>query len=284
VVDELSDELLDLDSLEADLPALAEQYAAATPYPHLVLDDFLRPDAFVRAHKEFDEIDPELWTNYLHVNERKHSNTEVEAWGPTLQAVAGALTSPRFVSFLSELSGFPGLLPDPTMDGGGLHRSTAGGYLNVHADFTAHHVQPLWRRRVNILLYLNSAWDTEWGGELELWSTDMARCEQRVAPLGNRLLVFTTADDSFHGHPEPLRCPPEVARQSMALYYFTQEAEPHVKATNYRPRPGDGIKGAAIYLDKQLLRAYDGVKRRFHLSDDTASRLMGAVNRVRRRR
>ena len=30
-------------------------------------------------------------------------------------------------------------MADDTMDGGGLHRSMAGGFLNVHADFSAHH-------------------------------------------------------------------------------------------------------------------------------------------------
>ena len=46
-------------------------------------------------------------------------------------------------------------MADDAMDGGGLHRSLAGGFLNVHADFTAHHSKPQWRRRVNLLLYLN---------------------------------------------------------------------------------------------------------------------------------
>jgi hypothetical protein len=169
-------DVLDLDALEAQLPALRDKYAQASPFPHIVLDDLLLPATLERAYREFGQIDPTSWTNYLHVNERKHSNSDPATWGPTLHAVADALMSDRFVRFLSELAGFPGLQPDPSMDGGGLHRSLAGGYLNVHADFTAHHIKPLWRRRVNILLYLNSDWDPVWGGDLELWSTDMRRC------------------------------------------------------------------------------------------------------------
>ena len=39
-----------------------------------------------------------------------------------------------------------------------------------------------------------------------------------VKPAGNRMLVFTTSLDSFHGHPDPLTCPDDVARRSMRLF------------------------------------------------------------------
>ena len=109
------------------------------------------------------------------------------------------------------------------MDGGGLHRSLPGGFLNIHADFSAHHSKPGWRRRVNLLLYLNPEWQPDWGGALELWSKDMQRCVTRIEPKANRILLFTTDADSFHGHPEPLRFPDGQARRSLALYYFTIE-------------------------------------------------------------
>jgi hypothetical protein len=153
----------------------------------------------------------------------------------------------------------------------------------VHADFTAHHTEETWQRRVNLLLYLNPRWDPEWGGELELWSTDMARCERTIAPVGNRVVLFSTGEDAYHGHPEPLRCPPGVARQSMALYYFTEERAPQVRSTTYRPRPADGLaSSAAIYLDTQALRAYDAAKRRLRLSDNLISSWLGRLDRFRR--
>lgn len=274
-------DLLDIGSLERSLGQLTLQYASAVPFPHIVFDDVLRPEAIQRAYVELAQIDPTSWANYLHVNERKHANTNPDTWGPMLRSISAALMSERFSSFLGQLTGFRFLRPDPTLDGGGLHRCTAGGYLNVHADFTAHHTNPLWRRRVNLLLYLNPEWQPQWGGDLELWSTDMSRREVTVAPIGNRMLVFTTADDSYHGFPAGLRSPPGVARHSLALYYFTEESERHVKPTNYRARPGDGGKRIAIYLDRQALGLYDVVKRRLRLSDDFASRRLGSINRLR---
>jgi 2OG-Fe(II) oxygenase superfamily len=276
-----STDLLDIERLERSLPDLEASYQSGSPFPHIVLDDVLLPDALERAYDEFEAIDDETWRKYLHVNERKYANTDPTTWGPVIEQIAQAFASERFVAFLERLTGLDDLLPDLSLDGGGLHRCLPGGYLNVHADFTAHHVHQTWHRRVNLLLYLNREWNQEWGGSLELWATDMSHCAQRVAPIGNRLLVFTTAEDSYHGHPEPLMCPPGVARQSLALYYFTEEKDPPVRSTNYRPRPGDGLKSAAIFLDKQVLHAYDVVKRRLRLSDESASRWLGALDRIR---
>jgi len=271
--------LVDFDALEARLPELRERYASAQPYPHITLDDVLRPDVIEAVCREFEEIPEATWTNYLHLNERKFGHTDVHHWGPTLQALRDELSSDRFVSFVSEVSGIPDLCADDVMDGGGLHRSLPGGFLNVHTDFTAHHSKPGWHRRVNLLLYLNPDWQAGWGGELELWSKDMQRCVTRVEPQANRILLFTTDPHSYHGHPEPLRCPPGEARRSLALYYFTIEDHVAHHSTDYRARPGDGAKRALIYLDKKALVAYDALKRRLHLSDGVVSRALGALSR-----
>ncbi len=159
---------------------------------------------------------------------------------------------------MSRLIGVDGLIADPSLEGGGLHQSTTGGFLNIHADFTVHPHNRKWQRRANILLYLNDDWKPEYGGDLELWSADMKECVEKVAPVANRVLIFTTDGTSFHGHPEPMPCPEGVARRSLALYYFTLEEDPVVRSTEYRARPGDGFHSVMIYADKQLLRPTTG--------------------------
>jgi len=261
---------------------LREKYAIAQPYPHIVLDDFLRPEMVAAAYDEFEET-AEAWTKYLHMNERKFANTDPTTWGPTLRAIATTLQSERFTRWISQLTGIDELIPDPSLDGGGLHRSGRGGFLNIHADFTAHHVNHRWRRRINLILYLNEQWEDSWGGGLEMWPADMSQCEERILPVGNRAVIFTTTDDSFHGHPDPTECPDGVFRQSLALYYFTEELEAEAHSTNYRPRPGDGLHSVAIIADREALRAYDVLKRRLRFSDGAISRSMGWIDRLRRR-
>ena len=275
--------VLDFERLEHDLEWMREQYQTAHPFPHIVIDDFLDPNAAKAAMEEFPPLQPEKWNNYIHINERKFSNTDFSTWGPTLQRTLTELNSQRFVTFVGSLLGEEDLIADPSLEGGGLHQSEPGGFLNIHADFTVHPHKRNWKRRANIILYLNDDWRAEYGGEIELWSTDMKQCERRVSPIANRALIFSTDATSFHGHPEPLHCPEGMARRSLALYYFSVEEDPMVRSTEYRSRPGDGTRALLIYADKQVLRTYDWAKRRLGLSDQTASTLLRYRDRLRRR-
>jgi hypothetical protein len=272
---------LNIEDLRERLSVLKEEFATAHPYQHIVIDDFLPSDTFQQAMTDFDVVSKEQWTGYLHVNERKFANSNPSTWGPTLQQIANELNTPEFVSLLEELTGIPKLLIDPTFEGGGLHQSLRGGFLNMHADFTVHPHQRHWKRRLNLLLYCNENWLPEYGGGLELWDATMSHAEKIVQPLGNRVLIFATDATSFHGHPDPLQCPDGVARRSMALYYFTYEDKPNVRSTEYRARPNDGSKGILIYLDKMTLRIFDKAKRRLGISNSFANRVLRLVDRVR---
>lgn len=119
--------VLDIERLEQQVDELHAAYQQATPYPHIVLDDFLEPGVAELAIKEFPPLDPEQWNNYLHANERKFSNTDPETWGPTLRSILAELNSPRFVEFIGSLIGVEHLVPDPSLEGGGLHQSGTGG-------------------------------------------------------------------------------------------------------------------------------------------------------------
>ncbi len=274
--------LVDYDRLTADLPAKREAYLAAQPFAHAVYDDVLHPEVFERAAAEFPGMEDEFWKGYLHVNETKYSNTEPDTWSPTLEAVAREFCSERFVKYLEDLTGIENLMPDWSMDGGGLHQTKRGGHLNIHADFSTHHDHPTWARRVNILLYLNTEWDDAWGGKLELWDEKMTGKQGSVTPAGNRMLVFTTTDTSFHGHPDALACPPDVARRSMALYYFTEENAPVRRATNYRARPEDGARKYVIAADRLAVDLYDRAKRRLNIDDAKVNRVLAKLHKLRK--
>ncbi len=111
-----------------------------------------------------------------------------------------------------------------------------------------------------MLLYLNSNWDEAWGGDLELWDPEMKHCEKKFAPIFNRLAVFSTTDTSFLGHPDPLLCPPDVRRKSIALYYYTAE------------RPADEVRrGRSVQTDYRARdnEVFGGMPTRNSLSNAT---------------
>ena len=269
-------------SLYDRLGSLREQWAHGDPYPHIVMDDFLDVEVTERVLDEFPGIGSGQWIHYVHYNERKFGQTKRDQFGPTTGELVDELNSPRFLEFLRDLTGIEDLLPDETLEGGGLHQSERGGFLNVHADFTVHPHRRDWRRRLNLLLYLNPEWEESYGGYLELWDTEMRECRRRIGPVFNRCVIFSTDPTSFHGHPDPMTCPPGVTRKSLALYYFTQEAAPMVRSTEYRARPGEGVHGLGIYLDKMALRAYDRTKRALGLDDRFASKLLKLLSGRRR--
>lgn len=267
------------------LPELARRYQEAEPFPHIHLEGFLGEAVARRMAAEFPRPADTTWIQYKHYNERKLGKTERAEFPPEIGRVVDELNSPELVAWLSELTGIDGLLPDPSLEGGGLHQTEHGGFLNIHSDFTMHHHHHDWRRRVNLILFLNEGWREEWGGAIELWERDMSRCAVKVAPRLDHVVIFSTTEDSFHGYADPIACPPETTRKSLALYYYTVETEPHAppRSTNYRARPGDGARAALIWLDKQVLALYSKVKSRLGLSDDFASRLLGLLSRNKER-
>ena len=150
------------------------------------------------------------------------------------------LKGARFLQVLTTLTGIENLIPDALNHGGGIHMNCRGALLKIHADFNRH---PQWHvdRRLNLLLYLNEGWQTAWGGDLELWSADMQACLKKIAPVAGRCVIFSTSSTSFHGHPEPIDCPEDVSRKSIALYYYSnppRTSDEPVHSTLWQARPG----------------------------------------------
>ena len=266
----------------SQLAVLAQQYARNQPLPHVVLEGFLDSRFAELSAREFPPSDTAAWTQYKHHNENKLGMSRRELFPAALGTLVDELNSPRFVKWLSRLTGILDLVADPSMEGGGLHESRRGGFLNLHTDFSHHHYQHTWRRRVNLILYLNRDWRQEWGGDIEFWDSAMRQCKAKYPPRLNHAMIFNTDARCFHGFPEPLRCPENVARRSLALYYYTMEADSKASArsTNYRARPQDGLaESMAIWLDKQVVSLYSRAKTRFKFSDQFASKVLGLISR-----
>jgi len=275
-----SQQIIDLSKIEERFHEQAQAYQQAHPFPYAQFDHFLEEWAAKSAMESFPAVEDSGWIHYVHVNERKHGLNKMDLIPPFIQKVIRELNSDEFVGILSQLTGIPGLKADPSLEGGGLHQTQRGGYLNIHADFTAHPHQRKWRRRVNLLVYLNEDWQPEYKGDLELWTRDMKECAIKIPPVFNRCVIFNTDEDTYHGLPDPIQCPDGMTRKSIALYYFTEED--HIakrRSTNYRARPGDGIKSFFIWADKQLVDVYSKLKSTLGLNDDFVSNILNKFNR-----
>jgi actin-related protein len=103
----------------------------------------------------------------------------------------------------------------------------------------------------------------------------MKQCEKKIAPLLNRLVVFTTDQKSFHGFPDPIRCPEGDNRKSIALYYYAHtEGQAKVRSTNYQLRPGEKNKTVPNWIDNKLIWVYTSLKRTLKLNDSFVSSIL----------
>ena len=211
---------IDYPALIEQMGARHEQYVTADPFPHAVIEGIFDLDFLRRVAAEFS--DPTEMEQLYDLEHERYKSTE-RNWaniGPHGRELFGELNSGSFLEAMTALTGIPDLVADAQLEGGGLHQTTAGGFLSIHADFNKHRATGL-DRRLNAIVYLNEGWDDAWGGHLELWQPDMSRCVKRIAPRLGTTVVFSTTSNSYHGHPDPITCPPGVVRRSVAVFYYT---------------------------------------------------------------
>ena len=269
----------DRDRLTALADAHSAGYQTADPFPHVVIDDFLPAEVIDRVNAEFPGPGDEAWHRFKGDQEVKLATDDLRLIPAFTQQLLDQFNSGAMIDFLEQLTGISGLIPDPHLWGGGLHQIETGGLLKVHSDFNWHD-QLLLDRRLNLIVYLNDDWDPSWGGALELWNRDMTSCRQRVVPVANRCVVFSTTDYSFHGHPEPLACPPDRTRRSLALYYYSNgrpaSETSTSRTTSFQPRPGEEWRRtsgrstrqtAARFVPPILVDAARSAQRRLRQSD-----------------
>ena len=234
---------------------LGAKYRTASPFPHVVIDNFI-PDEHVidEVIREFPAPGTLDWIHYNQQTEKKLASKDESQIGPVTRHLLQQFNSSVFCLFLEKLTGIDGIIPDPHYWGGGLHQIERGGFLKIHSDFNRYEKLKL-DRRLNVLLYLNRNWKEEFGGHLELWSHDMKRREQMILPVANRCVIFSTANRSYHGHPEALMCPEGWTRKSLALYYYSNGSPQNEKtySTDFRTRPGERFNDDARSLARRLL-------------------------------
>ena len=251
-----ADGSLYLDSKEARLfgEELSGSYCSAEPFPHIVIDNFLPLPVIEEIHEAFPKRNRD---DYEFIGDTLDGLYKIqvlpESCEQNLRRIFLFFNSQPMLQFLEGLTTINSLIGDPYFIGGGCHEIFRGGKLGVHADFRIHQDLHL-NRRLNVLIYLNKDWDSEYGGNLELWDSEMKLKFDSIEPLFNRCVIFNTDADSHHGHPEPLNMPIEISRKSIALYYYTASKNVYLETSNYstnfvaRPNDTNQIKQQARKL------------------------------------
>lgn len=230
------------------------KYQNATPFPNISFTDFFDEKFLDSVLAEFPDLNSIESEKFENKREKKLAGKGDQGFGENTMRLMYFLNSEKFLRFLQKLTGIKEtLIGDPYFIGGGLHEIKSGGYLKVHADFNKHKTIGL-DRRINVLVYLNKDWKSEWGGQFELWNREMTECVKKVEPSFNTLALFSTSDTSYHGLPDPIKCPKSNSRKSLALYYYTNgrsdlaAVNTELHGTIFKARAGEAADKLSLNL------------------------------------
>jgi SM-20-related protein len=197
--------------IQLDYAALRATPVAGAPFPHLVVPNFVPPEAL-----------PALLADLPPLGKRGSFPLDALSLGPNAQALMDELEGPRLRDAIAARFDLD-LTDAPTM-------VTLRGWTNerdghVHTDSTA--------KRVTILLYLNPATDAwaQHDGCLRLLRgpDDVENYAVEVPPVNGTLLVFPNAPNAWHGHKRFTG-----QRYSVQLNYMTTDAKARSELRRHR--------------------------------------------------
>lgn len=206
------------------LPELAERFAKAEPFSHVLIENFFADEVAETLHENFPHPTESgaPWHHYDNPIEQKYSIDDFSSL-PTIQKVFDLLQSGEIVEILRTITGIADLEADPHLHGAGLHAYPRRGKLDMHLDYCIHPISGN-ERRCNLILYLNKGWKAEYGGDLELWDDKVTKKTNLISPSWNTAIIFKTNDISYHGLPRAITCPQGLFRKSLAIYYVSPKS------------------------------------------------------------
>lgn len=194
------------------------------PFDHCVIDNFFQKKVALELEKEFPSFNSDIWHQYNNAIEVKKVCNDWNVFPKLTYQAFNFLNSDEFIKMMNNvIFQKDKLYCDIGLNGGGWHIHKKGGKLNTHLDYSIHPKLGL-QRKLNIIIYLNSNWKKEWDGDLGFWSNESdkkpGRLVKKIEPKFNRAVLFDTTQNSWHGLPNPLKCPNNEFRKSLAVYYL----------------------------------------------------------------
>jgi hypothetical protein len=252
------------------IDGLHSRFLQATPFRHVVIDDFLDDAIYASMVREFPVFDPKAATNEFGLVGQKAVHDDVRALGGVFRDVDRLIQQPEFLETITRITGIDGLLYDPHYYGGGTHENRSGQTLDPHVDFNYHPIES-WHRRLNLIVYLNDEWSDDWGGSIDLHSDPWSNSDtvSTVSPLRNRCVIFETTENSWHGFQriEPDPSGAIRSRRSFAIYLYSlnrpesETVAPHTTHYVHRPLP-DHLRAGYTLNEQDVRSIQQAVKER----------------------
>lgn len=243
-------------------------FSHSKPFNHCIIDNFFEEGLANQLSEEIPDFDSEFWHQYSNAIELKKTCNDWNKFPQLTYSAFAFLNSDIFVNYMRGLTDINPLHSDMGLNGGGWHIHSNGGKLNPHLDYSMHPKLKL-ERKLNLIIYLERNWKSEWGGHFGLYSDTSKdqpkKLELEVEPTFNRAVFFDTTQNSWHGLSQEVNTPEGYCRKSMAVYYLTQ------------PNKNTSERGKALFAptenQKEDKTVIDLIQKRSEIGDaDTVYR------------
>jgi hypothetical protein len=198
------------------------EFNDAKPFRYLVIDDFLDPSFAEELASNFPGL-KEMNVSYKGLNERKSEHSDFDKLPPVFLELKKGLSLSELTASIELITQIENLELINDRLGFGLHQGGKDSFLDIHVDYNLHPTERK-LRKINLILFLNPQWESDWGGALEFWNQDVTVCERSILPAFNRCVLFECNEYSFHGYSK-ITCPEGITRKSFYQYYFTESQQ-----------------------------------------------------------
>lgn len=254
--------------LQQEKDRLREMYQNSSQnIGYFFIDDVLPVDIARKVYESFPRIDKTKRKRSLYQD--KHIAVQMNEYDPLAEEAIYAFQQQAVLDVVGEITGIKMMSPDENLYAGGLSLMGKGNFLNPHLDNSHDKDRQRWRV-LNLLYYVTPDWETENGGNLELWPNGPKQDCITVESKFNRLAVMATHDKSWHSvsqvNGNGVRC-------CVSNYYFSEEplvegSQFHI--TSFRGRPEqklrDKVLQADIYLRSTIRKVFkNGIRENPHV-------------------
>jgi Rps23 Pro-64 3,4-dihydroxylase Tpa1-like proline 4-hydroxylase len=194
------------------------------PIDHIVIDDFYPEELVKILSSEFEDYESDYWHIYSNSIEEKRTCNQWNLFKSNTYSYFSDILSKEIADVLSEKFAI-NLEADYGLHGGGQHIHSFNGNLNPHLDYSIHPKIKL-QRRINAIFYLTDDFKEEDGGHFGLWGNESPEKPgaliKEYSPIFNRIVIFNTSQNSWHGLSRLYSPQSNKYRKSLASYYVSE--------------------------------------------------------------
>ena len=197
------------------------------PFPHAVIDNYLKKDDFNSLLKELDKSEPKILSKFssalenkqIFNNENLNKNAKrlIERLGSNeIKDIISSFVGNLNILSLSETDNFSGYST--------FHITKYNGLLGSHVDHSD--IQDgEYIHIANAIFYASAKWEKNWGGETIFYSRNGFYPKVSIDPVPNRLIIFIHTSNSFHGVNSYLPGDKKVHRKTFYHDYYIKNID-----------------------------------------------------------